>query len=82
MALPTILREYGYRFHFYSNEGKEPPHVHVTGKGGEMKVWIPDMVVEFSYRLSPAEQRKAISVIRENVDLFMEKWHEFAGKKG
>lgn len=48
LALPTILREYGYRFHFYSNEGKEPPHVHVTGKGGEMKVWIPDMVVEFS----------------------------------
>jgi hypothetical protein len=27
--VPTIFRWKGYRFHFYSDEGQEPPHVHV-----------------------------------------------------
>ncbi|HCU23610.1 MAG TPA: DUF4160 domain-containing protein, partial [Deltaproteobacteria bacterium] len=68
-------------FYFYSNEGEEPPHVHITGRGGEMKVWLPKMIVEFSYGLSPTEQRKVIKVIQENTSLFMEKWNEFASKK-
>ena len=63
--MPTVLRKFGYRFHFYSNEGREPPHVHITGKGGEMKVWLP----------------KIIGVIKENTKLFMEAWNEFSGKK-
>jgi len=82
LDLPTILRKYGYRFHFYSNERDEPPHVHVTGKGGEMKVWLPALVIDFSYGLSPPEQRRVISVVSDNVDMFMEKWNEFASKKG
>jgi hypothetical protein len=28
--LPTVLRVGAYRFHFYSREGNEPPHIHVT----------------------------------------------------
>ena len=35
--MPTILRRDGYRFFFYSKEGKEPPHIHVIGHEGEMK---------------------------------------------
>ena len=27
---PEIHREHGMRFFFFSNEGDEPPHVHVT----------------------------------------------------
>jgi hypothetical protein len=27
--VPTILRAQGYRFFFFSNEGDEPPHIHV-----------------------------------------------------
>jgi hypothetical protein len=27
--MPTVLRVAGYRFFFYSNEGSEPPHIHV-----------------------------------------------------
>ena len=79
--MPTILRKLGYRFHFYSNEGTETPHVHVTGKGGEMKVWLPKIIVEFSYGISAPEQRKIINVIKENTKLFMEAWNEFSSKK-
>lgn len=79
--MPTILKKFGYRFHFYSNEGNEPPHIHVTGKGGEMKVWLVRMVVEFSYGFSPAEQRKIMKLVEENRELFMRSWNEFASKK-
>ena len=73
--------KHGYRFHFYSNEKNEPPHIHITGKGGEMKVWIPEKTVDFSYRLSPGEQRKIMTLVRDNVEMLLEKWNEFADKK-
>ena len=36
--MPTIHRERGYRFYFNSNENNEPPHVHIKGEKGRMKV--------------------------------------------
>ncbi|WP_414707529.1 DUF4160 domain-containing protein [Rhodoferax sp. UBA5149] len=27
--MPTVLRISGFRFHFYSDERMEPPHIHV-----------------------------------------------------
>ncbi len=27
--MPTVFRSGPYRFFFYSNEGSEPPHIHV-----------------------------------------------------
>ncbi len=29
LAMPTVLVWNGYRFYFFSNEGFEPPHIHV-----------------------------------------------------
>jgi hypothetical protein len=33
--MPTVFTKEGFRFHFYSNERNEPPHIHVTGEGGK-----------------------------------------------
>ena len=79
--MPTIHRESGFRFFFYMNEGTEPPHVHIQGHGGEMKVWIPSLDVEFSYKLSPREQRIVMEIIAQNTKQFMEKWNESAAQK-
>ena len=80
--MPTIFRKYGYRFHFFANERNEPAHIHVTGKGGEMKVWlIGPLRVASVFKVSPADQRKIMEVIRENAKLFLEEWHEFSRKK-
>ncbi len=27
--MPTIYRWKGFRFHFFSSEGLEPPHIHI-----------------------------------------------------
>jgi hypothetical protein len=35
--MPTVLRLLNWRFHFYSDEGNEPPHIHVDTGDGECK---------------------------------------------
>lgn len=38
--MPTILRWNGYRFYFFSNEGAEPPHIHIDKAGNSAKYWL------------------------------------------
>jgi len=38
--MPTVLRIGPYRFHFYSREGTEPPHIHVARDDFEAKFWL------------------------------------------
>lgn len=38
--MPTVLRIGPYRFHFYSREGNEPPHIHVAREELEAKFWL------------------------------------------
>jgi hypothetical protein len=38
--MPTVLRLLNWRFHFYSDEGQEPPHIHVRTPDGECKFWL------------------------------------------
>lgn len=38
--MPTVLRWNGYRFYFFSNEGSEPPHIHIDKRGNTAKYWL------------------------------------------
>jgi len=38
--MPTILRIGSLRFHFYFDEGNEPPHIHVRNAGNECRFWL------------------------------------------
>jgi len=40
MTMPTVLRIGPYRFFFFSNEGNEPPHVHVERDDNTAKYWL------------------------------------------
>lgn len=79
--MPTIHRESGFRFFFYSNEGNEAAHVHITGKEGEMKIWLQPFGIEFSYGLSSKDQRVIVDIVRNNSKRFKEQWDEFATQK-
>ncbi|MDT3740893.1 MAG: DUF4160 domain-containing protein [Candidatus Kapabacteria bacterium] len=35
--MPTVLRIEGFRFHFYSDENNELPHIHIASGNGESK---------------------------------------------
>jgi hypothetical protein len=38
--MPTVLRVGPYRFYFFSNEGNEPPHIHVKSGKDIAKFWL------------------------------------------
>lgn len=77
--MPTVLREKGFRFFFYSREGTEPPHIHVVGHGGEMKVWLQPVEVSKVFKLSPKNQRVVLEIIGENLELILGQWENFHG---
>ena len=77
--MPTVLVKDGFRFFFYSREGNEPPHIHVIGKGGEMKIWLNSLDISKIYNLSPKEQRIVLEIVSSNIELFKKAWEDFHG---
>jgi len=78
---PTILRERGFRFFFYSNEGIEPPHVHVVKAGREAKIWLqPKVSVAENYGFSRKELNTILEIVRENLDKFLREYQRWHGK--
>ena len=43
--MPTVLRIGGFRFHFYSHEPGEPPHIHIDSAGADCKIWLEPVAV-------------------------------------
>lgn len=79
--MPTVLRIKGYRFHFFSNEGFEPPHIHVTSQNAEAKFWMPSGQLIWSYSFNSKELSEILTLLETNKDLIMEKWNEhFSGR--
>jgi len=79
--MPTILNWNGYRFFFFSNEGAEPPHIHVAKDGAEAKFWLEDCSLVYNDDFKHNELRKLQEVVRKNRRLFMEKWNEYEKRK-
>jgi len=77
--MPTIFRWKGYRFHFYSDEGREPPHVHIRRAEDTAKFWLQPVALVFNEGFSPAEITEIGTVVREHRDEFERKWHEYFG---
>jgi diadenosine tetraphosphate (Ap4A) HIT family hydrolase len=56
--MPTVFREDGLRYFFFSNEGspREPAHIHVIGRGCDAKVWLePEIAIADSYGFNARE---------------------------
>ena len=77
--MPTVLRLLNWRFHFYSDEGSEPAHIHVDTGGGACKFWLAPVRLARSHRVDGAELRRIEAVVFEHESSFLEKWHEFFG---
>jgi hypothetical protein len=78
--MPTVLRLLNWRFHFYSDEGNEPPHIHVDTGDGECKFWLVPVRLARSHRVDGVELRRIETTVFEYETFFLEKWHEFFGR--
>ena len=71
---PTILREKGYRFFFFSREERRK-HVHVAGPSGEAKFWLePEIELARNHNLSPSNIREIEGIIDGHLDEFKKAW--------
>jgi hypothetical protein len=77
MAMPTVLRIGSYRFHFYSDEGKEPPHIHIETPEGECKFWLEPIRLARNKGISPLVLRIIEKLVYLNQALFLEKYHDY-----
>jgi hypothetical protein len=75
--VPRIARLGPYRLFFHSNEGIEPPHVHVQRERKLAKFWLEPVGIGSSTRFSPQELRKLERLVRENQTRLLEAWHGY-----
>jgi hypothetical protein len=75
--MPNLLRIGPYRFFFYSEEGTEPPHVHVEAAERRAKYWIETILHHKSDGFRSGELKEIEAIIAENVDSFLKEWYEF-----
>jgi hypothetical protein len=77
--MPTILRIDGFRFHFYSHEPGEPPHVHINRGGANCKIWLENISVARNRGFAAHELGRALTLVRENRTMFLEAWYGYFG---
>ena len=71
---PTVFREGGYRFYFFSRE-ETRMHVHVQSQNGEAKFWLePILELAQSAGLTKHEINEAFRLVQEHQNEVRSAW--------
>ena len=74
--MPTVLRVGRFRLFFFSNEGREPPHIHVKAAQDEAKFWLDPVELAVNYGFNSRELSFVQGVVEEHRESLLEAWHE------
>ncbi|MDB6058684.1 MAG: hypothetical protein JWO95_2528 [Verrucomicrobiales bacterium] len=77
--MPTVLRIGPYRFHFYSRENNEPPHIHVTRDESEAKFWLQPSSLATNDGFSLSELTKIQALVEDNCNELVRAYLRFHG---
>ncbi len=73
---PTIFRENGFRFFFFSRE-ESRMHVHVISGDGEAKFWLePEIELTKNYHYSRKQLKNIETLIEEHYNELISAWQE------
>ena len=76
---PTVFREKGYRFFFFSRE-KPRLHAPVVSGDGEAKFWLePELELARNYRYSRQQSKEIESLIEDPYDKLVCAWQRHFG---
>lgn len=75
--MPTVLRAGPYRFFFYSEEGTEPPHLHVEAAEKRAKYWLAPIEIAWNDGFRTGERKVIEQTIATHIDLVLETWYDF-----
>lgn len=74
---PTVFREKGYRFFFFSRE-ESRMHVHVISGDGEAKFWLePELQLATAYRYNRQQMKEIESLIEEHYHELISAWQRY-----
>ena len=77
--MPTVLRLNGYRFGFFSADGDEPAHLHVSKAGAQAKFWLRPVALADNYGFRRHELREIETILTEQQTILLQAWHEYFG---
>ena len=73
---PTVFRENGYRFFFFSRE-EERMHIHIVSGDGEAKFWLePDIELAKNFHYSRKQIKEIELLIEEHKDELINAWRQ------
>jgi hypothetical protein len=76
---PTVFRESGFRFYFFSRE-ETRMHVHAQAPDGEAKYWLePAVELAHNYGLNERQLRSAKALIEAHADEIRRSWARHFG---
>ena len=80
---PRVLHDVQgpYRFFFFSNEGSEPPHVHVRRERKLAKFWLKPVVLATSHGFAAHELTDLQTLVEEHEATILEAWYDFHGPR-
>ncbi|MCX6001108.1 MAG: DUF4160 domain-containing protein [Chloroflexi bacterium] len=78
--MPTVSRIKGFRFFFFSNEAKEPVHIHVESDNKYAKFWLEPVQLAKSVGYTAKELSEIRKLIVGNADSFKRSWDEYFGR--
>lgn len=81
LCVPTILRIEGYRFFFFSREGKEPRHIHIERAECYAKFWLEPVQLAESDGFRSSEISELRKIVSQHKLIFEEKWDEYFSSK-
>lgn len=74
--MPTVLRIDGYRFFFFSNEGREPPHIHLECGDGYAKIWLDPVELAYSTGLTTRQLMKIRILVTQYQAYLKASWYD------
>jgi hypothetical protein len=78
--MPTVFRDRGFRFFFYSNEGspREPVHIHVEKDDVEAKFWLrPEVKLAYNGGYDARVLRELVGVVEAHRNFIERIWDEY-----
>jgi hypothetical protein len=77
---PTIFRERGFRFYFFSRE-EARMHVHVAYGTGKAKFWLePEIALAQNFNLGPRQLKTIEHLVRFHEQEIRQAWHDHLGR--
>lgn len=86
--MPTLFEIYGYKIYFWSNEGNEPVHVHIS-KGKQTadatKIWLPPesnpVLVHNNSKIPQKDLKRLLKSVALNREIIIARWYDYFNQR-